>query len=81
MIGNFQDGSMPGKMQFGSAWWFNDQRDGMEAHLRALANLGVLSTFVGMLTDSRSFLSCPRHEYSRRIPLQAAGEVGSEYEE
>ncbi|ADN01432.1 glucuronate isomerase [Spirochaeta thermophila] len=67
MIGNFQDGSMPGKMQFGSAWWFNDQRDGMEAHLRALANLGVLSTFVGMLTDSRSFLSFPRHEYFRRI--------------
>ncbi|MEM5947595.1 glucuronate isomerase [Spirochaetia bacterium 38H-sp] len=67
MIGNFQDGSIPGKIQFGSAWWFNDQRDGIESQLKALANLGVLSSFVGMLTDSRSFMSFPRHEYFRRV--------------
>ena len=66
MIGNFQ-GGMAAKMQFGSGWWFNDQRDGMEAQMRALANLGMLSKFVGMLTDSRSFVSYPRHEYFRRI--------------
>ncbi|MEJ2056458.1 MAG: glucuronate isomerase [Desulfofustis sp.] len=67
MIGNFQDGSVPGKMQFGSGWWFNDQKDGMERQINALSNMGLLSRFVGMLTDSRSFLSYPRHEYFRRI--------------
>ena len=64
MLGNFQDGSSPGKMQYGSAWWFLDQKNGMEKQMTALANLGLLSRFVGMLTDSRSFLSYPRHEYS-----------------
>jgi glucuronate isomerase len=67
MIGNYQDGSIPGKMQFGSAWWFNDQKDGMERQINSLSNMGLLSRFVGMLTDSRSFLSYPRHEYFRRI--------------
>lgn len=67
MIGNFQDGSVAGKLQFGSGWWFNDQKDGMIAQMNALSNLGLLSRFVGMLTDSRSFLSYPRHEYFRRI--------------
>ncbi|MGW8193267.1 MAG: glucuronate isomerase [Desulforhopalus sp.] len=67
MTGNYQDSSLPGKMQFGSAWWFNDQRDGMERHLNSLSNMGLLSRFVGMLTDSRSFLSYSRHEYFRRI--------------
>lgn len=67
MTGNFQDGSIPGKMQFGSAWWFNDQKDGMERQINSLSNLGLLSRFVGMLTDSRSFLSYPRHEYFRRV--------------
>ncbi len=66
-LGNFEDGSTPGKMQFGSAWWFNDHLEGMEAQLTCLARTGVLSRFVGMLTDSRSFLSFPRHEYFRRI--------------
>lgn len=73
MIGNFQSGSIPGKIQFGSGWWFNDQRDGMEAQMRALANLGMLSRFVGMLTDSRSFVSYPRHEYFRRILCNLIG--------
>ena len=73
MIGNFQGGAA-GKMQFGSGWWFNDQRDGMEAQMRALANLGMLSKFVGMLTDSRSFVSYPRHEYFRRILCNLIGE-------
>ncbi len=67
MLGNFQDGSVPGKIQFGSGWWFLDQKDGMERHLAALSTLGLLSRFIGMLTDSRSFLSYPRHEYFRRI--------------
>jgi glucuronate isomerase len=67
MIGNFNDGSVPGKMQFGSAWWFLDQKDGMTKQINALSNMGLLSRFVGMLTDSRSFLSYPRHEYFRRI--------------
>jgi len=67
MAGNFNDGSMPGKIQWGSAWWFLDQKDGMEKQLDALSNMGLLSRFVGMLTDSRSFLSFPRHEYFRRI--------------
>lgn len=67
MIGNFNDGSVPGKIQFGSAWWFLDQKDGMIKQINALSNMGLLSRFVGMLTDSRSFLSYPRHEYFRRI--------------
>lgn len=67
MIGNFQDGSVRGKMQFGSAWWFLDQKDGMTKQINALSNMGILSCFVGMLTDSRSFLSYPRHEYFRRL--------------
>ena len=73
MIGNFQDGSVPGKMQFGSGWWFLDQKDGMEQQMRALANLGLLSRFVGMLTDSRSFMSYTRHEYFRRILCNLLG--------
>lgn len=67
MLGNFQKAPAPGKIQFGSGWWFNDNRDGMEEQMKALANLGLLSRFVGMLTDSRSFVSYPRHEYFRRI--------------
>ena len=67
MLGNFQKAPTPGKIQFGSGWWFNDNRDGMEEQMKALANLGLLSRFVGMLTDSRSFVSYPRHEYFRRI--------------
>ncbi|PID57077.1 glucuronate isomerase [candidate division KSB3 bacterium] len=67
MLGNFQGGAVPGKIQFGSGWWFNDQKDGMIRQMEALSNLGLLSRFVGMLTDSRSFLSYPRHEYFRRI--------------
>jgi glucuronate isomerase len=67
MAGNFNDGSIPGKIQFGSAWWFLDQKDGMTRQLNALSNMGLLSRMVGMLTDSRSFLSYPRHEYFRRI--------------
>ena len=66
MIGNFQDGSIPGKVQFGSGWWFLDQKEGMEWQMNALSNLGLLSRFVGMITDSRSFVSYPRHEYFRR---------------
>jgi glucuronate isomerase len=67
MAGNFNDGTIPGKIQFGSAWWFLDQKDGMTKQIHALSNMGLLSRFVGMLTDSRSFLSYPRHEYFRRI--------------
>ncbi len=67
MIGNFNDGSIKGKVQFGSGWWFLDQKDGMEKQLNSLSNIGLLSCFVGMLTDSRSFLSFPRHEYFRRV--------------
>mgnify|MGYP003631369802 CR=1 FL=1 len=67
MIGNFNDGSIKGKVQFGAAWWFLDQKDGMEKQLNTLSNMGLISCFVGMLTDSRSFLSFPRHEYFRRI--------------
>jgi glucuronate isomerase len=73
MIGNFQDGSVPGKMQFGSGWWFLDQKDGMEKQLNCLSNLGLLSCFIGMLTDSRSFLSYTRHEYFRRILCNLLG--------
>ena len=73
MIGNFQSAPIQGKIQFGSGWWFNDQRDGMEAQMQALANLGMISNFVGMLTDSRSFVSYPRHEYFRRIMCNLIG--------
>ncbi len=74
MVGNFNDGSIAGKMQFGSAWWFLDQRDGMERQINALSNMGLLSRFIGMLTDSRSFLSFPRHEYFRRILCNLLGD-------
>lgn len=73
MIGNFQDGSVAGKMQFGSGWWFNDQIDGMVRQMNALSNQGLLSRFVGMLTDSRSFVSYPRHEYFRRTLCNLIG--------
>ncbi len=73
MIGNFQDGSVPGKLQYGSGWWFLDQKDGMENQMRTLANMGLLARFVGMLTDSRSFLSYPRHEYFRRVLCNLLG--------
>ncbi|HLO60879.1 MAG TPA: glucuronate isomerase [Bacteroidales bacterium] len=73
MAGNFQDGSFPGKIQFGAAWWFLDQKEGIEKQLNALSNLGLLSRFVGMLTDSRSLLSYPRHEYFRRILCNLIG--------
>lgn len=74
MIGNFQKGPKAGKLQFGSAWWFNDNRDGMVSQMTALANLGALGNFIGMLTDSRSFVSYPRHEYFRRILCNMIGE-------
>jgi glucuronate isomerase len=74
MIGCFQGGGVPGKMQFGSAWWFNDTREGMIAQMKSLADMGLLSRFVGMLTDSRSFLSYTRHEYFRRILCNLIGE-------
>jgi glucuronate isomerase len=73
MIGNFQDGTVVGKLQYGSAWWFLDQKSGMEKQIDALSNMGLLSRFVGMLTDSRSFLSFPRHEYFRRILCNVLG--------
>jgi len=73
MIGNFQDGTVAGKIQFGSGWWFLDQKDGMEKQMNALSVLGLLSRFVGMLTDSRSFLSYPRHEYFRRTLCNLIG--------
>ena len=73
MIGCFQDGEIPGKMQFGSGWWFLDQKGGMESQLNSLSNQGLLSRFVGMLTDSRSFLSFTRHEYFRRILCDMLG--------
>jgi glucuronate isomerase len=78
MIGNFNDGSVPGKVQFGSGWWFLDQKDGMVRQLNALSNMGLLSRFVGMLTDSRSFMSFPRHEYFRRI---LCNQLGKEVED
>jgi glucuronate isomerase len=74
MIGNFNDGSVAGKVQFGSGWWFLDQKDGMTKQINALSNMGLLSKFVGMLTDSRSFLSFPRHEYFRRLLCNMFGE-------
>jgi glucuronate isomerase len=73
MIGSFQDGRIPGKIQFGSGWWFNDQKLGMEHQINALSNMGLLSRFVGMLTDSRSFMSYPRHEYFRRTLCNLLG--------
>lgn len=74
MIGNFNDGSVAGKVQFGSGWWFLDQKDGMEKQINTLSNMGLLTRFVGMLTDSRSFLSFPRHEYFRRILCNILGD-------
>jgi len=74
MLGNFQDGSVPGKIQWGSGWWFLDQKDGIERQLNTLSLLGLLSRFVGMLTDSRSFLSYPRHEYFRRVLCNLIGQ-------
>jgi glucuronate isomerase len=74
MTGNFNDGSTAGKIQYGAAWWFMDQKDGMIRQLNTLSDLGLLSRFVGMLTDSRSFLSYPRHEYFRRILCNLFGE-------
>ncbi|WP_299604023.1 glucuronate isomerase [uncultured Aquimarina sp.] len=73
MAGNFNDGSIKGKVQYGAAWWFLDQKDGIEKHLNTVSNLGMLSCFVGMLTDSRSFLSFPRHDYFRRILCNLLG--------
>ena len=73
MIGNFQDGSVAGKLQFGSAWWFLDQKESIEWQLNALSNCGLLSRFVGMTTDSRSFMSFPRHEYFRRVLCNVVG--------
>lgn len=73
MLGNFQNGSVAGKMQYGTAWWFLDQKDGIEKQINTLSNMGLLSRFVGMVTDSRSFLSFPRHEYFRRILCQLLG--------
>jgi glucuronate isomerase len=74
MIGNFNDGSVAGKVQWGSAWWFMDQKEGMTKQINALSNMGLLSRFVGMITDSRSFLSYPRHEYFRRILCSLFGQ-------
>lgn len=80
MLGNFQKAPVAGKIQFGSGWWFNDQRDGMVEQMKSLANLGMISRFVGMLTDSRSFVSYPRHEYFRRIMCNLIGTWVSEGE-
>lgn len=74
MINSFQDGVTPGKIQFGTAWWFNDSKDGMTEQMKALSNVGLFSRFIGMLTDSRSFLSYTRHEYFRRIVCNLIGE-------
>lgn len=73
LAGSFQEGGIKGKIQFGTAWWFNDQKDGMEKQLSSLSNFGLLSTFIGMLTDSRSFMSYPRHDYFRRILCNLIG--------
>jgi len=73
MLGNFQDGTIPGKIQFGAGWWFLDQKEGMKWQINALSNLGLLSRFVGMVTDSRSFMSFPRHEYFRRVLCDLIG--------
>jgi glucuronate isomerase len=86
IMGSFQDGSVPGKIQMGSAWWFNDHIEGMRRQMVSLGNLGLLSRFVGMLTDSRSFLSFPRHEYFRRVLCalvggwMEAGEIPPDFE-
>ena len=72
-IGNYQDGSVPGKIQFGSGWWFLDQKEAIEWQLNALSNTGLLSRFIGMLTDSRSSMSFPRHEYFRRVLCNLLG--------
>ena len=74
MAYTFNDGSIPGKMQLGAGWWFLDQEDGMRKQMNALSSMGLLSRFIGMLTDSRSFLSYPRHEYFRRILCNLIGE-------
>jgi glucuronate isomerase len=74
VLASFQDGLMPGKMQFGSGWWFLDQKNGMKRQMETLANMGLLSRFVGMVTDSRSFLSYPRHEYFRRVLCDFIGD-------
>jgi glucuronate isomerase len=74
MAGNFQDGTVAGKMQYGAAWWFLDQLDGMERQLAALSSMGLLARFVGMVTDSRSFLSYSRHDYFRRLLCNLLGE-------
>jgi glucuronate isomerase len=74
IAGCFQEGKMPGKIQYGSAWWFLDQKDGITAQIRALSNTGLLSRFIGMLTDSRSFMSYPRHEYFRRVFCDIVGQ-------
>ena len=74
MLGNFQSGPFKSKLQFGSGWWFNDNEDGMISQMKALGNLGILGKFIGMLTDSRSFVSYPRHEYFRRILCNLLGE-------
>ena len=74
LVGAFQGTELPGRLQHGSAWWFNDHRDGMHRQLSSLANLGLLGNFIGMLTDSRSFLSYVRHEYFRRILCDLIGE-------
>ncbi len=73
MIGNFQDGTSAGKIQYGSGWWFLDQKEGMEMQINALSNLGLLARFIGMITDSRSFMSYPRHEYFRRTLCNLVG--------
>lgn len=74
MVGNFNDGTVAGKIQYGSGWWFMDQKEGMTRQINALSNMGLLSRFIGMLTDSRSFLSYPRHEYFRRLLCNMLGE-------
>jgi len=74
MAGNFNDGTVPVKVQYGAAWWFLDQKTGMEKHLRDLSAMGLLSRFIGMVTDSRSFMSYPRHEYFRRLACNFIGE-------
>lgn len=75
MTDSFQDGSIPGKVQLGTAWWMCDHRTGMERQMNALSDVGLLSRFVGMVTDSRSFLSFPRHEYFRRILCNFIGNI------
>jgi glucuronate isomerase len=74
LIGSFQGGDEPAKIQYGSAWWFLDQKQGITAQLDALSNTGLLSRFIGMVTDSRSFMSYPRHEYFRRILCDLLGQ-------